>query len=294
MANSLAPRTAQKGLQSVVADPAIMKRFQEVLGNRAPAYIRSVITTVNNNSKLKRCEPMTVLTCAMKSATMDLEPDTNLGYVAYVPRQIKGVWQAQFQMTAKGITQLGIRTGQYKTINVGEIYEDEFDGTDIITGELKWHPVQGGQRDNGETDKIAGYFAYFRLVSGFEKTEFWTTTRVRNHAMRFSKSYNDGPWQTNFDAMAKKTVLKYALTHYGLLSVEMQKAIVEDQSTQQGFDAVTEYSDNPSFDDILDVDDPSEAQEATVSAPEAPQAYADTTGAQKEAPAPSMEEYEEV
>ena len=55
-------------------------------------------------------------------------------------------------------------------------------------------------------------------------------------------------WQTNFDAMARKTVLKYALNHYGLLSVEMMDAIKNDQSVQENFDAKSEYVDNPEND----------------------------------------------
>ena len=70
-----------------------------------------------------------------------------------------------------------------------------------------------------------------KLLNGFEKTIYWTIEEVRAHAEKFSKTYKKGPWQTDFDAMAKKTVLKNGLTKWGILSVEMQKAIETDQAT---------------------------------------------------------------
>ncbi|HHJ5533878.1 TPA: recombinase RecT, partial [Streptococcus pyogenes] len=77
-------------------------------------------------------------------------------------------------------------------------------------------------------DEIVGYFAAFKLFNGFEKVSFWTVEKVTAHGKKFSKSFASGPWKTDFDAMAQKTILKDILSKYGPLSVEMQKAIDED------------------------------------------------------------------
>ncbi|HIB3518103.1 TPA: recombinase RecT, partial [Streptococcus pyogenes] len=76
--------------------------------------------------------------------------------------------------------------------------------------------------------EIVGYFAAFKLLNGFEKVSFWTVEKVTAHGKKFSKSFASGPWKTDFDAMAQKTILKDILSKYGPLSVEMQKAIEED------------------------------------------------------------------
>lgn len=89
-----------------------------------------------------------------------------------------------------------------------------------------------------------------------KKTIYWPIEKVRAHAQKFSKTYSNGPWKTDFDAMARKTVLKNGLTKWGILSVEMQKAIEADQATIEkpinNLDDLSHenlnYPDNPSGD----------------------------------------------
>lgn len=228
-------------LKKMSNSPAIQKRFQEVLGAKAPAFIASVIGAVNGNYKLQKADPTTVLGSAMIAATLNLSVVPTLGQAALVP--YKG--NCQFQVMVRGLVQLAQRTGLYKTINAGEVYEDEYDGEDLLTGEVSFHRVIGGYRDKGETDKIVGYFAFMETTTGFRKTEYWTKADVWNHGERYSKSFEDGPWATNFDAMAKKTVLKSLLNHYGPMSVDSQlaQAITKDQLVVAK-DGSESYEDN--------------------------------------------------
>ncbi|MDU2828808.1 MAG: recombinase RecT, partial [Clostridium perfringens] len=78
---------------------------------------------------------------------------------------------------------------------------------------------------------VIGYAGYFKLINGFEKTVFWTKEEVNNHANKFSKTINskNSVWKSNFDAMAKKTVLRNLLSKWGILSIEMQKAYTADE-----------------------------------------------------------------
>ncbi|VHG99694.1 RecT protein [Streptococcus pyogenes] len=102
-------------------------------------------------------------------------------------------------------------------------------------------------------DEIVGYFAAFKLLNGFEKVSFWTVEKVTAHGKKFSKSFASGPWKTDFDAMAQKTILKDILSKYGPLSVEMQKAIDEDNqdSTISTPKDITPQETN-SLDDLID------------------------------------------
>lgn len=74
---------------------------------------------------------------------------------------------------------------------------------------------------------------------------------VREHAKKFSKTFLSrfSSWQTNFDSMAKKTVLKLLLSKFGILSIEMQTAQKVDQAVikeiEPNGNVEVEYVDNP-------------------------------------------------
>src|SRR5690606_33794773 len=135
--------------------------------------------------------------------------------------------QPQFQMGYKGYIQLAMRSGQYQRIEVNEVYEGELTVVNRFTCDFEFNP------EGRQSDKVVGYLAYFRLINGFEKYLYMTVEQVQAHAKRFSQSYGKGfsPWTTDFDAMAKKTVLKRLLATYGILSIDMQTAQLADQAT---------------------------------------------------------------
>ena len=102
---------------------------------------------------------------------------------------------------------------------------------------------------------IVGYFAYIETVTGFKKTEYWTKEEVIHHRNKFAKSQN-GPWRDNFNAMARKTVLKSLLNHYGPMSVDSQLATaIEDDQKVYNANGEGEYLDNPVRDIEADVFD---------------------------------------
>lgn len=230
---------ASNGLQeattvrSLLARDSIKKRFEELLGRKAPGFMSSVINIVNSNTQLQQCDPNQVIAAAAVAAAMDLPIDPNLGFAYIVPYKGK----AQFQMGYKGFVQLAMRTGMYKTINATHVYEGEIESFNRITGEVKFSET------GATSDKIVGYIAYFKLLNGFEKYEYWPIERVIEHAKRFSQSYgsNYSPWKTDFDAMAIKTVLKHLLSRYGVLSIEMQTAVKADQAVVHETDDGEQY-----------------------------------------------------
>lgn len=228
-------------LQSLLKSEAIKSRFEEVLGRKAAGFMSSILTLYNTNQNFSGVNPMSIVSSAMIAATLDLPINSNLGFAHIVPYS----GRAQFQMGWKGFVQLAIRTGQYKTMNTVEVYESEFKGFDRFTGELSLN------KDAKPEGKIAGYYAFFKLVNGFEKSLFMTMDEVKTHAKKYSKAFSSpsSPWNTLFDDMAKKTVLKLLLSKYGILSVDLQKAVVADQGVAvDPTSEVYEYPDNPAPD----------------------------------------------
>ena len=233
----------QATLKSMINDERTKNKFKEMLGNKAAGFLTSLMNTTNGNAQLQQADPNSILKAGAIAATLDLPIDPNLGFAYIVPYNNKGKNEAQFQMGYKGFVQLAIRTGQYKRINVTELYEGQFESYDPITDELKYN------LDNRLSDEITHYVAYFQTINGFEKYNVMSKEEIETHAKKFSKtySYKGSSWQTNFNTMAKKTVLKLLLSKFGILSIEMQTAQKADQAVIREFDKnniEVEYVDN--------------------------------------------------
>ncbi len=207
----------QKALPSMVSS----ERFQRV-----------ALTAFSNNTKLQQCDPMSFIAAMMQSAQLGLEPNTPLGQAYLIPYGK----QVQFQIGYKGLLELAQRSGKIKTLYAHEVREnDTFDIDYGLNQTLTHKPLLKGNR--GE---VIGYYAVYHLDTGGNSFIFMTKDEVLEHAKRFSKTYNSGPWQTDFDAMAKKTVIKQLLK-YAPLSIELQKATSMDETVK------TEISDDMSL-----------------------------------------------
>lgn len=210
---NLAPAREATTLKGMLGSEAVKKRFNELLGKKAPGFISSLLAVTNNNKLLAKADPTTVIAAGAMAAALDLPINQNLGFAYIVPYG----GQAQFQMGYKGYIQLAMRTGQYKSINADVVYEGEIKSVNRFTGEFEF-----GERTS---NTVVGYMAYFKLVNGFEKYFYMTIEEMQAHAKKFSKNYKGGTekWDlTDFHTMAIKTVLKRLLSKFGILSIEMQ------------------------------------------------------------------------
>lgn len=228
----------------------VKRKFEEVLGKKANGFISSLLSLTNSTPALQQADPKTVLSAAMTAATLDLPINPNLGFAYIVPYRSKNGMQGQFQMGYKGFNQLAMRTGQYKTINVSAVYEGQIKSIDPFTGDI--------ERGEKESDKIIGYVAYFKMINGFEKYLYMTAEELEAHGKKYSQAYRSGKdclWKSNFDSMAKKTVLKLLISKYGIMSIEMlgmDKALQADQAVI-GKNNTYDYVDNQE-DDVIDAD----------------------------------------
>ena len=228
------------------------KYLNTILGDkeRVNQFITSLTSLAGSSESLKNCDRNSLLACALKATSMGLPFDPNLGFAWAVP--YKNV--ATFQIGAKGYIQLALRTGQYRYIGSREVREGEFLGRNFVGDpEISWIS------DNERKDlKIIGYMAGIELINGFRKVIFWTTDDVETHALKYSNSYrkykktgdkNDAIWALQFDKMAEKTLLKLLISKYGIMSTDMQQAVISDQSKinidlNTGTENI-EYIDNP-------------------------------------------------
>lgn len=233
-----------------LADDAVKANVEKIVGTKdAQRFISSLVSSVQTNPALAECTNKSLLNAALLGQSLDLPQSPQLGMFYIIPYDNKktGVKEAQFQISYKGLIQLAIRSGQYRKLNVCDIREGELRAFNPILDEYTFEP---------ETDmvkrvqlKVIGYYASFELVNGYKKSIYWSREQMEEHAKRYSVSYRkgwDSIWKSDFDKMAFKTLIKQLLSKYGVMSVEMSKAVVNDQ-------AVLEEENNPMYVDNVDI-----------------------------------------
>lgn len=225
MANNTQVATQQpQTLSEIISSPAMKKKLQDVWGNPtiANTFASSIISIGNGSPAMRRCDPMSIVSGAMIAATLQLQIIPTLGQCYLIPYGNK----AQLQVGYLGLLQLCMRSGQFKRILAVPVHKGELVGGDEFNEDWTF------DASKRESDEVLGYYAKFELTNGFVKAAYWTIDKVKKHATKFSQAYRAGkgsPWQSDFDAMAAKTVLK-SILKYAPKSVEMQRALAFDQA----------------------------------------------------------------
>ena len=192
-------------------------------------FTRVVLSAISQNPQLAECSPKSFLAAMMTTAQLGLEPNTPMGSAYIIPYKNKGQLEAQYQLGYKGMLTLAYRSGDIVSIQAHVVYSnDTFECEYGLEPKLRHIPADG---DRGEPTKV---YAAFKTKSGGFAFEIMSMDEVRKHAERFSKTYKSGfsPWQTNFEEMAKKTVLKKVLK-YAPMSAEMQQAFSTDETVKE-------------------------------------------------------------
>ena len=238
-------------MKSCISAPSVQEQFKNALGEHKDAFVASLIDLYTGDKKLQLCKPGLIVAEALRAATLRLPLNKALGFAYIIVFDIN-VKNADGSYTKvptpvfvpgyKGYIQLAMRTGQYKTINADYVYEGEMRKVSKLTGEI----ALDGEK---KSDKIIGYFCYFELLNGFNKTLYVSVEDMAAYALRYSPSFKGKykptaealikaaqenqvgqqvGWSGNFNDMALKTVIRRLLGKYGYLSVEMQNAISKD------------------------------------------------------------------
>lgn len=229
-----APQQKQASVVALLNDmldrDGMRKRFDELLGKRAPQFISSIVSMVNADKNLQQAfyeSPMTVIQSSLKAAMFDLPIDQSLGYAYIVPfknyKKDIGAkkMEATFILGWKGMHQLALRTGAYKTINVVDVREGELKRYNRLTEEVDIDFVE--DEDAREALPVIGYVGYYRLINGAEKTVYMSVKAITAHEKKFRKGeYQGKGWRDDWDAMARKTVYRVLIGKWGVMSIDYQ------------------------------------------------------------------------
>ena len=223
--------------------------INQTLGDkdRASRFIASISSAVATNPSLQECDAGTILSGALLGESLNLSPSPQLGQYYLVPYydSKRGCKVAQFQLGYKGYIQLAIRSGQYKKLNVLAIKKEELIKYDPLNEEIEVNLIDDEEeRENAET---IGYYAMFEYTNGFRKSLYWSKSKMEKHALKYSKGYSAHKgytfWETDFDGMAFKTMLRQLISKWGIMSIDMQQAVEKDMATINT-DGTYEYVEN--------------------------------------------------
>ena len=260
MANELA-NTQKSGLAAYLNNENVRSGIAKIVGEiRMKTFVPSIISAYQANPALSRCTNQSIVSVAVMGESLQLPPSPQLGYYYFVPykskKNIGGQWveteEAQFQLGWRGYIQLAIRSGMYRNIVVNAVKDGEAI-YNPITEDITLNPIM--DPEERAKARTIGYYGMFELTTGFRKQIFRPYAEIYEHAKTYSKSFRydlssgkkTSVWSTNFDAMAKKTLIRQLLSKWGIMSVEMQNAFVNDMSVIDE-DGSARYVDNPPVD----------------------------------------------
>ena len=248
-------------LNSLLDGEKMRKRFDELLGKRTPQFLSSLVSMINDNQALQDAfyqSPMSVIKSALQAATYDLPIDPALGYAYIVPFRNKGKATATFVIGYKGMTQLCLRTGAYKCVpDAVDVREGELVSYDRLTGEAVFNWIE--DEDEREKLPVVGYAGYFCLKNGAEKTIYMSKKQIEAHERKNRKGeYMGKGWKEDFDAMARKTVIRRLCGKYALMSIDYQTGADRDTMNLATALAGQDYPEEPLPDDTI----PAEVTEA--------------------------------
>lgn len=253
-----------KTFSAFLTSDAIKHKINEMVGGRdGQRFITSIISAVSTNPALSECEHSTILSAAMLGESLKLSPSPQLGQYYMVPFKDKkrGCKVAQFQLGYKGYIQLAIRSGYYKKLNVLAIKQGELIRFDPLEEEIEVNLVENDTER--EALPTIGYYAMFEYQNGFKKAMYWSREKMMAHADKYSMAFSakafeklqageipekdlwkySSFWYKDFDGMAYKTMLRQLISKWGIMSIDLQKAMDGDMGTINE-DGSLDYVDN--------------------------------------------------
>lgn len=265
--NSLSRTTEPKprlGLAAFLNAENVLSNIDQAIGKESrQRFITSVISSVNTNPALQECTHQSILSAALLGEALKLSPSPQLGHYYMVPFNDKDNGKvAQFQLGYKGYIQLAIRSGQYKKLNVLAIKEGELVRFDPLNEEIEVNLIE--DEEQREAAPTVGYYAMFEYVNGFRKAIYWSRHKMLTHADKYSAAFSkDGCmvntrngqkkkvsfadyeagnfpasdawmyssfWYKDFDGMAYKTMLRQLISKWGIMSIDMIRAMDSDMA----------------------------------------------------------------
>lgn len=217
-------------LNKSMSIPDMIKALAPELRKALPSVItperftRIALSALNNTPQLQQCTPMSFISALLNAAQLGLEPNSPLGQAYLIPYKNKGQVECQFQLGYKGMLELAYRSGQIQTIQAETVYE-----ADVFEYELGLYPKLIHKPAYSDRGEPVFFYGLFRTVNNGYGFSVMSKPEMDHFASTYSKAFSSSysPWKTNYEDMAKKTVIKQALK-YAPLKSEVASALLTD------------------------------------------------------------------
>ena len=240
-------KSRAESIAALLNDPRIRQQIATALPRHVTAdrLARVALTEIRRNPYLARCDQSSVLGAIMLCAQLGLEPGGPLGHAYLVPfdNRKTGRVEAQFILGYRGMIELARRSGQIQTIEARAVYEgDQFEVRFGLDSTLT-HVPDFENPSRSLPEKLRFVYAVAKLRDG--GVQFEVMSRREIEAVRAqSRAGTTGPWQTHYEAMALKTVIR-RLFKFLPVSVELARAIEEDERAELGIPQETPLAEEP-------------------------------------------------
>lgn len=232
----LAKQAETPALKKSMSIAELIKAMEPQIKRALPSTItperftRIALSALNTTPKLKECTQMSFLSALMNAAQLGLEPNTSLGQAYLIPFKNKGVYEVQFQIGYKGLLDLAYRSPQLQTVQAHCVYEN-----DEFSYELGLNPQLNHKPAMDNRGELRCVYAMFKLQNGGFGFEVMSKTAIEAHAKQYSKAYDSSfsPWKTDFESMAKKTVIKQVLKYAPMRTDYVHAVNVDDTTTNE-------------------------------------------------------------
>lgn len=209
-----------------IRDKLQSEEFKNAVANVLPKhltperFVRLAISAFTRIPKLKDCDQATLFGALMTLSQLGLEPDGRRAHLIPFENRKRGVTECQLIIDYKGLVELALRSGAVSNIHADVVCANDLFEYD--RGELKHHKV-AFDKPRGE---VYAAYAICRFKDGGEKCEVMTKDEIEAVRKR-SRAGSYGPWTTDWNEMAKKTVFR-RLSKWLPLSPEFRDMVEKD------------------------------------------------------------------
>lgn len=199
-------------------------------GSNFDAWKQDAALAVIENDDLRNCmatEPgkISMVRALQRSASSGLSLNPQKGESALVP--ING--KVNFWPMKNGLCKKALETGALEYIEANTVFEgDAFKLKKSARGDD--YDFEPGVENRGHAK---GFFAVAVLKNGRSIVEYWPMSQAKEHRDKFAKGKDraSSAWNTNFNAMCEKSVLKALLT--GLYLPQLSTLLEMDNEIEQ-------------------------------------------------------------
>lgn len=196
-------------------------------GMDAGRLARIATTMARKTPDLMKCTPESFLGALMTCAQLGLEPGPlDHAYLIPFKNNERNVYECQLIIGYKGLIDLARRSGHIESIVAREVYENDTFACEYgLEDRLEHKPLITGDRG-----KVTCYYAVAKFVGGGHVFLVMSPDDVNKYKDK-SRAKNNGPWRTDYDAMAKKTCIR-RLSTFLPMSIEMATAVAQDEQVR--------------------------------------------------------------